>query len=77
MLTEAAPKVSAVDPKRYEFSKDVIFVWAGVHKASKVSYESAEVPMLSEGIKELQGCFMQLHAETDLQEEPNIFFREN
>ena len=46
-----------------------------VHRAAKVSYESPDVPMISEGIKELRGCFLQLHAETDEIAKPRVFAR--
>lgn len=61
--------------KEYPFSDSVLFVWAGVHRKPKVSYESIDVPMLSRGIKELGGCFLQLHAETDLGHPPKVFSR--
>jgi hypothetical protein len=63
------------DSKEYPFSNHVVFVWAGVHRVPKISYESRDVPMLSEGVEELAGCFLQLHAETDRMEKPKVFAR--
>ncbi len=65
----------ASDAKVYKFSKDVLFVWAAVHKTPRDSYESPEVSMLSQGIKELERCFLQLHAETSEDAKPRVFAR--
>ena len=63
------------DAREYRFSANTLFVWAGVHKRPKESFESIDVPMLSSGIKELEGCFIQLHAETTDSDHPNVFIR--
>jgi len=65
----------ASDSKEYPFSDDVVFVWAAVHRAPKDLYDSPEAAMLSKGIKELEGCFLQLHAETIEDAKPRVFAR--
>jgi len=64
-----------VDARKYMFSNHVLFVWAGVHCPPTESYESSHVPLLSNGLKNLEGCFLQLHAETDPKKPPNVFAR--
>ena len=59
----------------YPFSESVLFVWAGVHRKPIDSYLPQSVPMLSTGIHELDGCFLQLHAETEHGKTPNVFRR--
>ena len=63
------------DAREYHFSANTLFVWAGVHRAPKKSFVSTDVPMLSDGIKELDGCFIQLHAETRESDHPSVFIR--
>ena len=63
------------DPKSYPFANSVLFVWAGVHRPGRTSYESPEVPVFSANHKELAGCFLQLHAETHARDAPRVFTR--
>lgn len=65
----------SADPKKYPFSKDVLFVLAGVHKSPKTSFGSKHVPLLATGISGLAGCFLQLHAETHADDQPKVFAR--
>ena len=66
----------AVDEKIYGLSKSILFVWAGVHAGgnsitSNQIYES----LYSTGYKELEGCFIELHAETNKNSAPRIYKR--
>ncbi len=63
------------DARKYPFAKSVLFVWAGVHRPPSLSYHSHEVPLLSADYPDLDGCFMELHAETDDRKPPHIFAR--
>lgn len=74
-ISNARFRGPVVDARQYPFSKNVLFVWAGVHRKPKESFESPHVPMLSEGFAEMAGCFVQLHAETDYNEHPKVFAR--
>jgi hypothetical protein len=62
--------------KDYVFATNVLFVWAGVHSIpTNGTYENPDGRLLSEGCKDLEGCFLQLHAETSALDKPNIFSR--
>lgn len=61
------------DPREYSFSKNMLFVWAGVHKDSASNqYES-----YAKGMKSLDGCYLQLHAETRKGQAPKVFCLES
>jgi len=59
------------DAKKYALSKNILFVWAGVH--AKESQESGL--LFSVGSDALQNCFLQLHAETHPKQKPKIYQR--
>ena len=55
-----------VDSRIYPLSPNVLFVWAGIHAKADV--------VVSEHISErLQGCFLELHAETSRHGEPEVW----
>lgn len=56
---------------RYSLSKNILFVWAGVH--AKESSESNK--LYSVGHDSLNSCYMQLHAETKTNSKPRVFQR--
>ena len=64
----------AVDGTVYTFSTNTLFVWAGFHRPSRLG-TYAGLPHLSDGYDALSGRFMQLHAETSLDDRPTIFHR--
>lgn len=56
------------DAREYGFSSDMLFVWASIHKQAPVGgYES-----IARGKRHLNGCFMQLAAETREESAPLI-----
>jgi len=58
------------DPREYSFSKNMLFVWAGVHKdGASNEYES-----YAKGMKSLDGCYLQLHTETRKGQAPEVFW---
>ena len=63
------------DPRTYAFADSMLFVWAGVHQRTTPSYATQDVPLLADGIPELEHCFMELHAETDERNAPHVFAR--
>ncbi|MBT8396482.1 MAG: hypothetical protein KJN92_05935 [Gemmatimonadetes bacterium] len=55
-----------VDGRIYPMSPYVLFVWAGIHAKSDVE--------VSDHIsKRLQGCFLELHAETSRNRQPKVW----
>lgn len=48
------------DSMPYSLSDNVLFVWASIHDGSK----SEGAQLYSKGYKSLDGCYLQLHAET-------------
>jgi len=66
----------AVDKKIYTLSKSILFVWAGVHTGinSTIPKQIDELPY-SAGHKELEGCFIEPHAETNKNSGPKIYKR--
>lgn len=60
------------DAREYGFSPRTLFVWAGVHRPWR---SGGELPLLSAGAPELAGCFLQLHAETAVDELPTVVAR--
>lgn len=61
--------------KVYPFSDRVLWVWAGVHRDQTPSLECMETPVLCQQLPELQGDFLQLHAETHKGHTPCVFWR--
>jgi len=56
------------DSKPYTLSDNVLFVWASIHDGSKSEVEH----LYSHGYKSLDGCYLQLHAETEIGAKPKI-----
>ena len=59
------------DSHIYTLSKNILFVWAGVHNTEK----NNDKPLYSEGYESLCSCYLQLHAETNKNSEPLIYQR--
>lgn len=60
---------SEQDSNEYSLSKSILFVWAGVHAKLKDENKT----LFSEGHKALDNCYMQLHAETEKDNNPIIY----
>lgn len=67
----AGPDVDSTD---YTFSKNTLFVWAGFHLPHP-SGSYAMLPSLSSEYPSLNGCFLQMHAETSRSGAPRVFSR--
>lgn len=59
--------------KAYSIASNALFVWAGVHREA-VSNDASSAPF-NTGVPELEGCFLELHAETSDTGPPRIFPR--
>ena len=59
------------DSKEYTLSSNILFVWAGIHKKQK----QTDNFLYSNGYKSLENCYLQLHAETELNSKPKIFIK--
>ena len=59
------------DSTKYSLSKNILFVWAGIHKKGKV--ESSE--LYSNGVKSLEGCYIELHALTEEKSKPSVIIK--
>jgi len=57
------------DSREYTLSKNILFVWAGIHSKEKQINNT----LYSDGYKSLKNCYMQLHAETELNSKPKVF----
>lgn len=64
-------KGSEKDANKYALSKNILFVWAGVHAKER---EEANT-LFSSGNKSLDGCYLQLHAVTESNSKPVVFQR--
>jgi hypothetical protein len=60
------------DNKQYTFSKNILFVWAGVHFHD----QSENYELFSKGKRTLYGSYLQLHAATTFDDSPSVFFLE-
>lgn len=58
--------------KAYPFARHILFVWAGVHARAK----ALPTNLYSDGHPLLDGCFMELHAETAKEGPPTVFYRD-
>ncbi|MCA9270458.1 MAG: hypothetical protein KDA41_18380 [Planctomycetales bacterium] len=63
--------------KKYGFSKRTLFVWAGVHREEDSTGDIIDLPPLNAGIRELAGCFLELHAVTSSADAPRVIARAN
>jgi hypothetical protein len=61
----------AMDETEYRLSKHILFVWAGIH--APVGFDSGT--LYSAGRDELNGCFIELHAETSQNALPTLYKR--
>jgi hypothetical protein len=60
----------------YALSQNILFVWAGVHAITSSANKNNPIyPLYSAGYDELQGCFVELHAETNVNSLPKIYAR--
>ena len=59
------------DSNKYALSKNILFVWAGVHAKEKVETNT----LFSLSHKALDGCYLQLHAVTESNSKPMVFQR--
>ena len=57
------------DSTQYALSKNVLFVWAGVHARNR----TGTYHLYSDGYKALDGCYLQLHAQTASNSRPEVF----
>ena len=57
--------------KAYSIASNALFVWAGVHREA-VSNDASSA-LFNNGVPELEGCFLELHAETSDTGPPRIF----
>ena len=54
------------DSKEYTLSSNILFVWAGIHKKQTDNF------LYSNRFKSLENCYLQLHAETELNSKPKL-----
>lgn len=59
------------DSRQYTLSSSILFVWAGIHKQQK----QANKILYSKGYKSLEKCYLQLHAETELNSNPKVYIK--
>jgi hypothetical protein len=64
----------AVDSRKYTLAENVLFVWASVHAGSEDTWDE-DVRAFAAKRKELQECFLELHAQTDKNRLPTIYWR--
>ena len=62
---------SEKDANQYTLSNHILFVWAGVHAKEK----NAESSLYSVDYPARNECFMELHAETKLGANPDVFHK--
>ena len=62
---------SLADARTYSLAKHVMFVWGGVHALSK---RITEQNFASQQAC-LDGCYLELHAETQPNEKSNLYYR--
>lgn len=60
------------DAKQYTFSNNILFVWAGIH-GKDIQIRNT---LFSKGLKSLENCYIQLHAETELKLTPRVYIRQ-
>lgn len=59
------------DSRKYTLSKNILFVWAGIHSKEKPIKNT----LYSNGYKSLENCYLQLHAETEFNSNPKVFIK--
>jgi hypothetical protein len=64
----------SVDTTEYTLAEHVLFVWAGVH-AKSMKLEDENDLSLAASRDKLHGCFLELHAETDTNGIPTIYWQ--
>ena len=60
------------EAKIYGLSNRILFVWAGIHQECRNETEY----MFNEGFTNLSECYLQLHAATRKDSDPNIYYYE-
>lgn len=61
-----------IDSREYTLSKNILFVWAGIHAANQAQSE----PLFSEEYSNLDNCYLQLHAATRSQRAADVYYYE-
>jgi hypothetical protein len=69
-IANARFRGSVRDSRQYTPGRHVLFVWAGVHRPDR----SDDGPYAATH-RALNGCFLELHAETDAEGDPRVFRR--
>lgn len=59
------------DSREYTLSKNILFVWAGIYSKEKPMKNT----LYSKGYKSLENCYLQLHAETELNSNPKVYIK--
>lgn len=59
------------DSSQYWLSKNILFVWAGVHAEEKSGVDC----LYSAPYRSLDDCYIELHAVTNSNSKPNIYMR--
>ncbi len=68
-ITHSRYRGGGADSKEYRFSKNILFVWAGVHAS-----EGDNMPIsFAKGKKYIEGCYLQLHAATNEGGDPDVY----
>lgn len=60
------------DDQEYSLSKEILFVWAGIHAV----HQSQPEHLFSEGHDNLTGCYLQLHAATHSDRAADVYYYE-
>jgi hypothetical protein len=60
------------DDRDYELSKQILFVWAGVHAA----HRDGDGHLFAEGYNQLKDCYLQLHAATHVNQDSDVYYFE-
>ena len=69
-ISNARFRGNVMDGNQYRLSKNILFVWAGVH-----IHERDDGGFLySEGFRSLDGCYLQLHAATSKTSNPELYY---
>lgn len=62
--------------RSYPVANKALFIWAGVHREPPTNAQHANVSQpFNAGVPELEGCYLELHAETSAVGPPRIYSR--
>jgi len=75
MLKNDRYRGSKTTGEAYMLSDKIIFAWGGIHGYDKANYQDKNTPPLSKGYRILKDCFLEMHAETVMDEEPSIYYK--